>query len=96
MPLIITQQEKAIYSNVEFKGLTSGYTYHRVCKLAECTTEIYTNRKDHFYCNGDHHDEFWRREKTKTSNVNEKIRKIETEIKEIKERVENLESKGSP
>ena len=88
MALILTQKEKSLLSNEEFKIKTSGYTYHRVCKLAECQAEIYTNRKDHFYCNTEHHNEYWKRVRLDTSNIKERIRAVEESVKNIEAKLE--------
>ena len=66
--------------------------YHRICRLEECEKEIHTNRRDHYFCETAHRQEYWKRRRARGAIGAEELRRQAKEIEELKETVEGLKA----
>ena len=85
MTLLISQQKK--------EKTKETYRFHRICRLEECETEIHTNRKDHYFCQTGHQQEWWKRHRSRGTASTQELRRQAKEIEELKQTVEELKAK---
>lgn len=64
------------------------FSYHRICRLEGCEIEIHTNRKDHYFCEPNHQQLYWRR-------IRKQRRRINVMILDLEKRIEVLEKNQS-
>lgn len=84
--MTLTDDEREILAPDELQFLKAPYDFINPCRLKECETLIFTNRKKHYYCTDDHRDEYWRRRRSKSI-------RLESRVKDLEKRVSDLENK---
>ena len=77
--------EKKKYSN-------DYYRFHRICRLEECEIEIHTNRKDHYFCETAHRQEYWKRRRARGSIGAQELQRQSKRIEELEETVKQLKA----
>jgi len=65
------------------------YRFFRICRLPGCNNEIYTNRKEHFFCCENHQQEYWKRIRAGDRIVQNEVSKLRKEIEELKQKISN-------
>lgn len=63
------------------------YRFYRICRLEECEIDFYTNRKDHYFCDTKHQQEYWKRIRQGDRAIHSEIIKQRKDIEEIKEQL---------
>lgn len=85
MSRIMTAEEFKDIGSQRIAYLSEVYLFQRICKLKECETRIFTNRENHYFCCTEHHDIYWKRERSKDKIFEDRFLRIESDIKEIKD-----------
>jgi len=63
------------------------YRFKRICRLEECEIVFYTNRKEHYFHNRAHQQEYWKRIRQGDRQLEIEIAKQRREIERLKEAV---------
>lgn len=63
------------------------YRFYRVCRLEECEIEIWTNKKDHYFCCTDHQQEYWKRTRRGDRALATEVHSQRKDIDKIKEKL---------
>ena len=63
------------------------YRYYRICRLRECSIEIYTNYKHKIFCSPKHQQLYWQRIREGDRAVVDEVSRQAKEIEKIKEKL---------
>ena len=66
------------------------YCFKRDCRRERCKTIVYTNRKDHFYCEPNHQQEYWRDEKKRRRDIHKKMIQYQEDSEKLSKRIEEV------